>query len=182
MVADMGMGMEDVGEVPDPDESEDMEEDAPPPDQDDDMGADMPPACEPLEQCPADTCGMVEDTCGGTLDCGACACEDGTLTLTEDACGPCGLGRLTCDAGQTGAATCSIEGDLYGLSAALSEEECASTLLYVDHAASGPQTGEPASPFATYAQAQAEATEGQVIVLARGGPYEEVLDLKRRCP
>lgn len=41
-----------------------------------DAGADCVPSA-----CPADACGMVDDGCGGTLDCGTCGCTPGTFTV-----------------------------------------------------------------------------------------------------
>ncbi len=62
--------------------------------------------CEPLDACPADICGMVDDGCGGFLDCGVCPCVDGVPT--EVACGACELGLSACAANETGFGTCEM--------------------------------------------------------------------------
>jgi hypothetical protein len=64
-----------------------------------DLGADAAPdlapdMCQPRTTCEAGTCGMLQDGCGGMLDCGACQCEAGQPVKLE--CGQCNLGALDC--------------------------------------------------------------------------------------
>ena len=169
---DQGGGEVDMQvDPPGPDTGPGDEQEMGPPVQDEDMGQDMPPACEPLEQCPADTCGMVEDGCGGMLDCGACACESGQLTADSDACGPCDLGRLTCGDDETGAGTCvAPETGAVDLSLACDQ------LLYVQEGASEQLAeGTRDFPYPSIRQAleDAEALEGPALVLVAEGTYEE---------
>ena len=55
-----------------------------------DLSSDMGPSCRALMQCPANTCGMVDDGCGGQLDCGGpktCEQQGVACGLAEDGCG-----------------------------------------------------------------------------------------------
>ena len=128
-------------------------------------GQDMPPACAPLAQCPADVCGMLEDGCGGMLDCGACACQAGTLTLDDDACGPCGLGQLECASGHTGTATCSLPSRWLGLTDQLSKAACDEALVHVDPTYQEASDGSAIAPYRTYAEALDAADPGDVILI-----------------
>ena len=50
--------------------------------------------CVPKTQCSAQTCGKVDDGCGGMLECDPCTCKDGQPLMEQ--CGACGLGKVVC--------------------------------------------------------------------------------------
>lgn len=114
--------------------------------------------CEPLVECPVDTCGMLDDGCEGMLDCGTCACTDGAPTTT-DSCGVCGWGTVRCNPGETGAGSCSLgdEFDLF-VSAAAPFPDCDTNVVYLDLAAAQAGDGSAASPFNDFTTAYAAAT------------------------
>lgn len=60
--------------------------------------------CVPVAECAAEQCGVIDDGCGGTLECDACGCVDGVAQVSE--CGLCGLGTLTCGSNETGPGAC----------------------------------------------------------------------------
>ena len=167
-VADMKMDAEpdDGGQVDMPDMPEDMPEDK----------VDMPATCEPLSECPADTCGMLDDGCDGVLDCGACACEGGQPTSLD--CGVCGLGTRTCASGEDGAGVCQ-QGSLEGLDAMVCDQ-----LLYVVAGANAQDAdGTVDRPFASLSAALSKAKgdgiePGMILVssgsFAESGPLELV--------
>ena len=171
---DMGTNQEDMGES-----TSDM---SPPVDMTPDMAAepdmgetpDMtvePDMCTALTECPMNTCGQVEDGCGGVLDCGECACVDGTPT--QPTCGACNLGVSRCD--ENGELSCEMpplpEGAAEGL-------DCAEDVLYVDAAnQAGIEQGTLQNPYARLSDALAEAetraakSEHIVIALTRNDTH-----------
>lgn len=98
-----------------------------------------------LTECPASACGMVDDTCGGQLDCGACLCEDNKPTQAgHDSCGTCGIGRVSCTDNSCAAL------DIVGLKA----DECNEMVVYVDHQYQGAsEEGRKNAPYKTLAKA-----------------------------
>ena len=63
--------------------------------------------CEPDATCV--TCGVFDDGCGGTLDCGPCPCVNGVKSdLVGVACGACDLGTYTCGPNETGIGSCEM--------------------------------------------------------------------------
>lgn len=132
------------------------------PDLGDDMPVDME-VCEPLTECPVDTCGTIEDTCGGTVDCGACACVDGQPT--EATCGVCGFGVAGCEsAAGDGPATCGLE------ALTVTPSDC-DTIVYVREAdpVANPD-GSKANPYSDFAQAFAagKANGASMLAVAQG--------------
>ncbi|MEC9397343.1 MAG: hypothetical protein VX475_06985, partial [Myxococcota bacterium] len=130
-----------------------------------------PDMCTALTECPMNTCGQVEDGCGGVLDCGECACVDGTPT--QPTCGACNLGVSRCD--ENGELSCEMpplpEGAAEGL-------DCAEDVLYVDAAnQAGIEQGTLQNPYARLSDALAEAetraakSEHVVIALTRNGTH-----------
>ena len=148
------------------------------------------PICQPQTQCAANTCGMVDDGCGGQLDCGGprtcedlgqvcgtqddgcgaeldcgvCLCENGTPL--EPTCGTCGLGRLSCEGN---AGTC-IGPDL----------EACTQVLYVQ--ANHPNAGEgsleaPLPSIQAALERAQELGQGTTIVVLGNARYEESVEL-----
>lgn len=72
------------------------------------------PACQPLAQCPANTCGMVDDGCGGQLECGgskSCEQQGVACGLAEDGCGGVlDCGPCLCQNGVPVVEQCGVEG------------------------------------------------------------------------
>jgi len=101
---------------------------------------DMGDECEPIVVCPAEACGMVDDGCGGSLECEPCACQGGVPV--ETTCGPCGLGQVVCDSATGG--SCETPSVVEGI------EGC-EAMLFVDQGASG--DGSKGSPFGTISDA-----------------------------
>ncbi len=147
---DMGMDMVEEGDMVSPDAGMDMP-------------ADMEEMCTPLTECPADTCGMLEDGCGGTIDCGPCACVDGQPS--EPTCGVCGFGVSGCEqATGNGPATCSLS------ALTVNPSDC-DRVIYVREADPvATPDGSKQSPYADVAQAFAagKANGASMIVLAQG--------------
>lgn len=129
--------------------------------------------CTPITVCPQDSCGMVDDRCGGQLDCGPCACENGQPT--SPSCGLCGLGSPSCE-GDT--LTCSDVPSIPGL-ASLDASQCEAALLYVDLTATEPGLGTKASPFPGLRPAlDALKTKPQIkAILIKGDGSHAVPDL-----
>jgi len=130
-------------------------------------------ACVPTISCPPDACGARADGCGGELDCGPCVCvvapgEVGT-------CGPCGLGRATCDDGVAECTLPELPDEIFG---AL-RDSCDVGVLYVDHNQTLDETptGSKERPFATLEDAMKIAKFGGIsaIVLSRGTHIGEFL-------
>lgn len=133
--------------------------------------------CVPKTTCGENECGMVGDGCGGTLDCGTCACKNGVAEIAR--CGICDLGVRKCGDSETGSGTC-VGPTIPGLSSESDEETCSSKLLFVDNAASGGGTadGSRQEPFGTYSKARQAAESGQTIIMASEQPYEERVKVK----
>ena len=139
-------------------------------------GTTSPTICVPLSQCLVSQCGIVDDGCGGTLDCGQCRCEGGQPV--SETCGQCGLGQSSCTAqGSTNDGfACAYPIDPLR---SISEAGDCSKVVYVSQAlgATG-ASGSSDDPFATYAEAAAVAQPGGVILLDVAGRYEEELVIK----
>lgn len=172
-----------------------------------DMSNDMDPkedmedmTCQPKATCDAGVCGMVDDGCGGTLDCGApktcadlgglcgshddgcggtidcgqCLCENGQPT--QPTCDVCGLIELQCDGDQSSCKGASVE-ELDGVS----ESDCAKSILYVDASYGPGGNGTKTQPYDTVVKALDDAkiqTEIKAIVIAGSATYEGTLVLK----
>ena len=122
-------------------------------------------ACEPLTQCPADTCGSIEDTCGGTVECEPCACENGQPTAAS--CDACGVIAAQCDGD-----TLSCLGQTLDSFVAIDAATCATALLYVDADASVEGDGTKNAPYQTLASAlddaRADANGAIKAILLKG--------------
>lgn len=160
----------DVGpDVPDtdvPDTPPDLEDVGP--DVDAQPDADMAPdMCVPLSECPVDACGMLDDGCGGTLDCGVCDCVDGEPT--EPSCGPCGLGAASCNEDDELSCTTPQVPGLESLSC--------DAIIYVDKgAAGGLEQGTRREPFVTLTQALDAIGQDEtktLVLLTSEGPLSE---------
>lgn len=124
--------------------------------------------CTPIAECPIDTCGQIDDGCGGMLDCGACACTDGVVA-EDAACGSCGLGVVTCAEGETGAGTC----DTFALAENTLGEEVCANVVYVDASALAANAdGSKEDPYASIATAL-ENTDAPALILVAEGDYTE---------
>lgn len=168
-----------------------------------DMSNDMDPkedmedmTCQPKTMCDAEVCGMIDDGCGGMLDCGApktcaeinvcgthddgcgstvdcgqCLCENGQPT--QPTCDACGVFALTCNGDQSSCAGAPIEAVRN-----LTENDCASALLYVDDMANGGD-GSKNSPFSSLQDALNKAKNGSVkAILIKGtGTYKGTIDV-----
>ncbi len=122
--------------------------------------------------CTPDVCGMVDDGCGGTIDCGECPCADGVPT--SETCGTCDLGTQTCGANETGAGVCVRPRGLDSLEGA----DCDAGFLYVTASATA-GTGTQADPFGSIQDAIDAASAGQaVLVRSDDGVYAETIVLK----
>ena len=127
-----------------------------------------PDMCTPIAECPIDTCGQIDDGCGGMLDCGACACTDGVVA-EDAACGSCGLGVVTCAEGETGAGTC----DTFALAENTLGEEVCANVVYVDASALAANAdGSKEDPYASIATAL-ENTDAPALILVAEGDYTE---------
>ena len=169
---DMSMPVQDMG-------SEDSQIDQGPPDtpadlgpstdeeMGQDMGQDMEPVCVPIEQCPTDACGMIDDGCGGRLACEPCTCEQGQPS--SPTCGPCGLGRAVCDTEDI--LTCELPA-IPGL-----EQITCEDIVHMDAGASGGlDEGTREQPYDQIHEALAEVRtrsrvtgEPQLIVMTSSG-------------
>lgn len=132
------------------------------PDMDKDMG-DM--ACVPKTSCEPDACGIQEDGCSGTIDCGACACVGGQPA--EPTCGICGFGRSGCEmATGDGPATCSLP------EWTVTPSDC-DTIVYVDAGNTQPgQDGSRENPFSELDQVLNAANMSSASMIAlRTGSY-----------
>ena len=129
-------------------------------------------SCTPVT-CEASACGQQNDGCGGTIDCGACACDKGVPQATN--CGNCGLGRPSCDAGVTTKEFSACEFSIPALSDLDNASEC-DRIVYVD-GSSGAGQGTLADPYGTLANALSELKMGgaAVVIVAGGTSYDEPL-------
>lgn len=133
---------------------------------------DVPDLCEPLTQCPEKACGEVMDGCGGTLECGACACDEGNAVA--QVCGPCGLGVSRCEEGVSSSeiASCEYPGghDILG------EITMCDQVVYVDAQAEANGDGSQLLPFSTYAEALATfgVDEKGAIIVDEGTYFEQL--------
>jgi hypothetical protein len=65
-----------------------------------DASPDLPPdagMCEAQTLCLPGQCGVIDDGCGGMLECQPCLCKDGEPLVPS--CGTCDLGTISCDMG-----------------------------------------------------------------------------------
>lgn len=121
--------------------------------------------CEPATACSADVCGQIDDGCGGTLDCGACACESGVTTQVT--CGPCGLGKRTCGDGETGPGMCTIPRS-HALRTYADRFGCEHLVHVSNRADPDLADGSIAQPFVTIADAVRGARAGSIILVEQG--------------
>lgn len=122
--------------------------------------------CVPVMSCAENQCGVIDDGCGGTLECETeCPCEEGDAVESE--CGVCGLGQRECGPSETGFGTC-IAPEVPGLEASSAETTCADTLVFVDQGYSGGDSdGSRDAPFRDL-QAGIDAAEDGDTVIAAG--------------
>lgn len=100
-------------------------------------------SCSPVVECPAEACGLIDNGCEGTIDCGTCACVNGQPS--EPTCGTCGLMTPSCDNDEL---LCEEINYLEGF-----DGNC-SQLIYVDaSSAGGLEQGTKQEPYATIKQA-----------------------------
>lgn len=98
-------------------------------------------ACEPLvanETC-RDQCGLQDDGCGGSIDCGVCECVGGDPA--EPMCGPCGLGVARC----TEAGELECVDDLR-----VDPTSCESAVVYFRQSDAAEGTGHLEDPFTSW--------------------------------
>lgn len=134
-----------------------------------DAGADTQ-ECVPKVTCGQEECGVVDDGCGGTLECEKpCRCEDGAAQ--EASCGTCGLGEIVCEANETGDGRCQSP-EVPGLDAGADGTQCSDTLIFVDRAVGESRDrGTRAEPYRSLSAALAAAQSGQAIILGRQVDY-----------
>ncbi|CAN0323511.1 unnamed protein product [Laminaria digitata] len=139
-----------------------------------DMSEDMN-TCTPRTDC-TETCGEQDDGCGGTLDCGACACSDG-LPTGDTSCGTCGLGQLSCAEGETGPGTC--EQHELGEGVALPATACSALFHVAEGADANSADGSKESPFPLISDAldAARNTPGAVVLVSDGDYAESGLSV-----
>lgn len=119
-------------------------------------------ACVPSITC-EDTCGMLDDGCGNALDCGSCECENGVPAAQD--CGPCGLGELKCEAGQSGAGTCEIRPEL--------EDASCKDLVFYRYNLNQAGTGTKSDPFGKISEA-IDASKGKRAIILAQAPSAEI--------
>lgn len=125
--------------------------------------------CEPVKVCGSDVCGVVDDGCGGTLECEPCDCVDGVARV--EVCGGCDLGVMQCDPGSTGSGICDVP-DIPGWS----KDSCEG-LVFVSPEGTAAGTGDKDSPLdSIVAGVDAAKSKGAVgVIIASGAgnvPYE----------
>ena len=130
--------------------------------------------CVSKVACDSSVCGMVADGCGGMLDCGTCACENGVPS--SKSCGSCGLGTPTCD-GE--AFSCEFGTEIV---AEFDKAMKCDVIAYVDPTAPSGGDGKAQSPWNTYKDAldalSTISSADGLILLASRGVFEEVIELK----
>lgn len=115
-------------------------------------------SCEPVAACSQDQCGVIDDGCGGTVDCGSCACEGGLPV--EVTCGPCQLGRTTCESDDTGGCDLpSIPG--------LDTLDCDADIVYLDPTFDNTPDGSRDAPYVSFDEAfdALESSDASVMVV-----------------
>ena len=128
--------------------------------------------CTKVTQCDASQCGMVDDGCGGMLECEPCACKDGKPVSTS--CGSCGLGTPTC----TGNAfSCEFAAEIVKTT---DQAMKCDTIAYVDTLAKPGGDGSAQKPWSTYREAAGSFGEGEkgLILINTQGVVAEVLVVK----
>ncbi len=159
-------GTNPPGTTPDDMQADVVDETPDAPDTRPDMTDAQPDMCTPRTSC-EDACGRLDDGCGGTLECGACDCVNGTPTVPT--CGQCGLGTASCDA--QGVRSCTEPPSIPGLDG-LDAEACTSALLYVA-VGSGREDGTREAPFKSIEAALAAAAQtSKVKAILIGGANE----------
>ena len=116
--------------------------------------------------CQTEQCGQVSDGCGGMLDCGTCECDQG-MALGAQPCGPCGLGRPTCEEGQTSKETGCLAVSHARLEEIAAEQTCETRVVYVDGAATSLGDGSASAPYQTLSEAMSKAEAGDLIAVAK---------------
>ena len=122
--------------------------------------------CVPVDECSPGICGEVDDGCGGTFDCGECACEEGVAV--DETCGACDLGLLTCEPGETGVGVCD-EPDIPGFSGDCDE------LVFVNlgvGSSSGAGTMQDPLDSLPLAIDEARSKDAVAVILAGGAGVE----------
>ena len=123
-----------------------------------------PDACEPLTECTPDVCGDVDDGCGGTIECGACACDNGLPIKAS--CGACDLGKTTCEEGSE-LGGCEMP-QIPGLGAS---PDCETAIFYVDPNYSSAPVGTKDEPHTDLLFAvELAKTNGAKAVVIAGTP------------
>lgn len=133
-----------------------------PPDMPPDINEEM--SCTKRTQCAQGACGMVDDGCGGALDCGACDCVEGVPS--SPTCGICGLGVNTC----TGAeASCNAPPLIASLDPlGFEPDACAGAILYVDSTQTSGGMGTKEAPYGSLVDALAAAKASTRAILIQG--------------
>lgn len=118
--------------------------------------------CEPVTSCGTDACGVIDDGCGGTLECEPCDCVDGVAQV--EVCGGCDLGIVQCNPGHTGPGLCDVP-DIPGWSG----DSCEG-LVFVSPEGTADGTGDKSSPLDTIIAGVAAAkSKGAVGVVIGSG-------------
>lgn len=127
-------------------------------------------ACVPDTACREDQCGVVDDGCGGTLECEVeCPCQEGDAV--EGGCGACGLGQRLCGANETGFGTC-VAPEVPGLEDSSADTTCSDALVFVDKAYSGGDSdGSRESPFRALEAGLTAAEAGDSVIVAGETAY-----------
>ena len=159
-------------------------------------------ACQPITECPADTCGRIDDGCGGRLDCGEaqtcadigvcgqqpdgcgqmldcgeCLCDNGQPT--KPACDACGVFALECDAqDQSSCSGLATTPQVLGLT----DADCLTAIVYVDQDNAQAGNGTQANPFSDLEQAldavrARQAGQVKAIVIASSPTFEGTFEL-----
>lgn len=113
--------------------------------------------CVPETTCSVEQCGVVDDGCGGELDCGACDCPEGVTP--GEACGACGLGVVGCDAGES---ICFSPPEPFDREYA---GDCDADFIYVDTQAEPDGDGSSSAPFQSLSEAIDVAVDGQTVLV-----------------
>ncbi len=106
-------------------------------------------ACQPLAECPEQSCGTLDDGCGGVIECEPCRCIDGMPQRSN--CGICGLGRASCNGDELLCDEPSIPG--------ADSIDCTEHIIYIDANYMGFESGSRQEPFSNLGGALAQAKD-----------------------
>lgn len=111
----------------------------------------------------AGACGVLDNACGGLLDCGTCACENGMPT--NPVCGACGLSIAGCNGDE---ATCeqSLQFDWLD-----DQTDCAQSIMYVDAGYIGVGLGTADEPYQKVDEALDNLKASTRLIVVREGTY-----------